>query len=190
MEDFIIATASTCDADREWLEENNIPMLSYTFEVNEKVYIDDCRAETKHALFHEMREGHQPKTSQITAYAYYEFFKELLEKNKNILFLDMDKALSSSYFNSQRAYEDIQEEFPDNNLVIVDTRCVTMGLSFLLKKAVALKNEGKSILMISEELPELIGMSDRVLIMKDGEITMEFERSENLSDSQIIEYMI
>lgn len=33
-------------------------------------------------------------------------------------------------------------------------------------------------------------MSDRVLIMKDGEITMEFERSENLSDSQIIEYMI
>ena len=97
MEDFIIATASTCDADREWLEENNIPMISYTFEVNEKVYIDDCRAETKHALFHEMREGHQPKTSQITAYAYYEFFKELLEKNKNILFLDMDKALSSSY---------------------------------------------------------------------------------------------
>ena len=145
MEDFIIATASTCDADREWLEENNIPMISYTFEVNEKVYIDDCRAETKHALFHEMREGHQPKTSQITAYAYYEFFKELLEKNKNILFLDMDKALSSSYFNSQRAYEDIQEEFPDNNLVIVDTRCVTMGLTFLLKKAVALKNEGKSM---------------------------------------------
>ena len=41
--------------------------------------------------------------------------------------------------------------------------------------------------MISEELPELIGMSDRVLIMKDGEITMEFERDENLSDSQIIE---
>ena len=55
---------------------------------------------------------------------------------------------------------------------------------------VKLKNEGKSILMISEELPELIGMSDRILIMKDGEITKEFERSEELSDSQIIEYMI
>lgn len=35
---------------------------------------------------------------------------------------------------------------------------------------IKLKNEGKSILMISEELPELIGMSDRILIMKDGEI--------------------
>ena len=63
----------------------------------------------------------------------------------------MDKALSSSYFNSQRAYEDIQEEFPDNNLVIVDTRCVTMGLTFLLKKAVALKNEGKSMGLLIEK---------------------------------------
>ena len=55
---------------------------------------------------------------------------------------------------------------------------------------VRLKNEGKAILMISEELPELIGMSDRILIMKDGKITKEFERSETLSDAQIIEYMI
>ena len=54
----------------------------------------------------------------------------------------------------------------------------------------SVKNEGKSILMISEEMPELIGMSDRILIMKDGEITAEFERNKNLSDSQIIEYMI
>lgn len=145
MEDFIIATASTCDMDAQWLVDNNVPMISYTFEVNEKVYIDDCKAETKHALFHEMREGHQPKTSQITAYAYYEFFKECLEKSNNVLFLDMDKALSSSYFNSQRAYEDIQEEYPNNNLVIIDTRCVTMGLTLLVQQAVELKKQGKTM---------------------------------------------
>lgn len=145
MEDFIIATVSTCDADSKWLEENQIPMISYTFQVNDKVYIDDCKEETKHELFKEMRNGHQPNTSQITAYAYYEFFKELLEKNNNVIFLDMDKALSSSYFNSQRAYEDIKDEFPDNNLVIVDTRCVTFGLTLLLKKVVSLKEEGKSM---------------------------------------------
>ena len=80
-----------------------------------------------------------------------------------------------------------------SEIIILD--CPTRGVDIGVKQAmyqlmVKLKNEGKSILMISEELPELIGMSDRVLIMKDGEITMEFERSENLSDSQIIEYMI
>ena len=55
---------------------------------------------------------------------------------------------------------------------------------------VKLKNEGKSIIMISEELPELIGMCDRILIMRDGEIKNEFERSETLSDADIIYSMI
>ena len=44
--------------------------------------------------------------------------------------------------------------------------------------------------MISEEMPELMGMSDRIIIMKDGEITKEFERSADLSDAEIIQYMI
>ena len=53
-----------------------------------------------------------------------------------------------------------------------------------------MKKEGKAILMISEELPELIGMSDRILIMKDGEIKQEFKRSKDLTQEQIVEYMI
>ena len=48
-----------------------------------------------------------------------------------------------------------------------------------------LKKEGKSIIMISEEMPELMGMSDRLIIMKDGRITKEFERSADLSDTEI-----
>ena len=81
----------------------------------------------------------------------------------------------------------------DVEVLILD--CPTRGVDIGVKQAmyqlmVRLKNEGKSILMISEELPELIGMSDRILIMKNGEVSAEFERSETLSDAQIIEYMI
>ena len=50
--------------------------------------------------------------------------------------------------------------------------------------------EGKAILMISEEMPELIGMSDRLLILKDGALAGEFMRSPDLTDSQIIDCMI
>ena len=53
-----------------------------------------------------------------------------------------------------------------------------------------MKCEGKAILMISEELSELIGMSDRLIIMKDSKISKEFTRSESLSESDVIEYMI
>ena len=44
--------------------------------------------------------------------------------------------------------------------------------------------------MISEELPELIGMSDRILIFKDGAIKGSFMRSAELTEHKLIDYMI
>ena len=41
-----------------------------------------------------------------------------------------------------------------------------------------LTKDGKSIILISSDLPELIGMSDRVLIMREGKIVMEVSKSE------------
>ena len=80
-----------------------------------------------------------------------------------------------------------------SEVLILD--CPTRGVDIGVKRAMyqlmtELKNEGKSIIMISEEMPELMGMSDRLIIMKDGRITHEFARSASLSDAEIIQYMI
>ena len=80
-----------------------------------------------------------------------------------------------------------------SEVLILD--CPTRGVDIGVKRAmyqlmVQLKKEGKSIVMISEEMPELMGMSDRLIIMKDGRITKEFNRSADLSDAEIIKYMI
>ncbi|MCR5124408.1 MAG: sugar ABC transporter ATP-binding protein [Treponema sp.] len=53
-----------------------------------------------------------------------------------------------------------------------------------------LKKQGKSIIMISEELPELLGMSDRIFIMKDGKFNGEFMRSRELGEKDLIAKMI
>ncbi len=81
----------------------------------------------------------------------------------------------------------------DSEILILDcpTRGVDIGVKqFIYQLLYRMKLEGKSIIMISEELPELIGMSDRILIMKDGRITKEFTRNKDLTQEQIIEYMI
>ena len=80
-----------------------------------------------------------------------------------------------------------------SEILILD--CPTRGVDIGVKQAMYnlmndLKKQGKAILLISEELPELIGMSDRILIMKDGKITKEFLRSATLCDGDIINYMI
>ena len=35
-----------------------------------------------------------------------------------------------------------------------------------------------AILMISSELPEIMGMSDRILVMREGQLVAEFERQQ------------
>ena len=50
--------------------------------------------------------------------------------------------------------------------------------------------EGKSIIMVSEEIPELLGMSDRILIMKDGVINGQFNRDETITEQMLIEKVI
>ena len=81
----------------------------------------------------------------------------------------------------------------DSSILILDcpTRGVDIGVKqFIYQLLYKMKKEGKSIIMISEELPELIGMSDRIVIMKDGNVSKEFMRDKNLSQEEIIKYMI
>ncbi len=81
----------------------------------------------------------------------------------------------------------------DSSILILD--CPTRGVDIGVKQAMyrliyQLKQEGKSCIIISEELSELIGMSDRILIMKDGVISGSFERNETLSEANVIGSMI
>lgn len=81
----------------------------------------------------------------------------------------------------------------DSKILIFDspTRGVDIGVKTTMYHLLYdLKKRGYAILIISEELPELIGMSDRICILKNGEITKTFTRSQDLSDSMIIDYMI
>jgi ribose transport system ATP-binding protein len=81
----------------------------------------------------------------------------------------------------------------DSNVLIMD--CPTRGIDIGVKAAIydlmtELKKAGKSMIMISEEMPEVLGMADRVLIMKDGRLNGEFSRSEGLTEKKIIHQMI
>ena len=80
-----------------------------------------------------------------------------------------------------------------SRILVMD--CPTRGIDIGVKAAIyalmeQLQAEGCSIIMISEELPELIGMADRLLIMKDGRINGTFLRAEGLSERDIVGKMI
>ena len=80
-----------------------------------------------------------------------------------------------------------------SDILVLDSP--TRGIDVKVKQAIYglmadLRKQGKSIIMISEEIPELLGMADRILVMKDGRINGEFLRDPNLSEEDLIAKMV
>ncbi len=71
-------------------------------------------------------------------------------------------------------------------LLILDepTRGIDVGAKAEIHRLMTeLAGEGVAILMISSELPEVLGMSDRVLVMREGRIVAEFDRAHATSET-------
>ena len=144
MNDYIIATSSTSDLTRTYLDEHGIPFVAYTYTVGEKLFEDDCREETRDSVYKGMRNGDKLKTSMINEYIYSDFFRSLLETGKDVIFLDMSQKMSVSYEKSKLAEKMVKGDFPDRRLYIMDTRCISGGLGLLVKNMVARAEQGMS----------------------------------------------
>jgi ribose transport system ATP-binding protein len=75
-------------------------------------------------------------------------------------------------------------------LLIFDepTRGIDVGAKAGIHKLMRqLASEGVGIIMISSELPEVIGMSDRILVMHEGAITAEFTNNEAVTENMIMQ---
>ena len=71
--------------------------------------------------------------------------------------------------------------FADPDILILDepTRGIDVGAKYeiycIINDLVA---AGKSVVMISSELPEVLGMSDRIYVMNEGRIVGEFQQAD------------
>ena len=144
MSDYIIATSSTSDLPRTWLDAHNVPFIPYTYTVNDELREDDCREDSREAVYLGMRGGDRLKTSMINEFVYYDFFKELLDTGKNVIFLDMSKEMSVSFANAIKAAEQIRPEFPNRKLYVMDTCCISGGLGTLVENMVERMEAGAS----------------------------------------------
>jgi putative multiple sugar transport system ATP-binding protein len=71
--------------------------------------------------------------------------------------------------------------FTEPEVLILDepTRGIDVGAKYEIYTIInQLASEGKSVIFISSELPEILGMSDRIYVMAEGKIVGEFTREE------------
>jgi ABC-type sugar transport system ATPase subunit len=80
----------------------------------------------------------------------------------------------------------------DGEIFIFDepTRGIDVGSKQeIYQIMVGLLKQGKAIIMVSSDMPEVIAMSDRVIVMKNGEVTAELNKNE-ISEENILTHSI
>jgi methyl-galactoside transport system ATP-binding protein/inositol transport system ATP-binding protein len=78
---------------------------------------------------------------------------------------------------------------PDILFLDEPTRGIDVGTKSEIHRLITqLAGEGKSIVMISSELPEIMGMSDRIMVMHQGKVTGIVENSKTLTQDELMAY--
>lgn len=148
MDKFIITTDSAADLPLEYLEKNKVGLLSMHIQIGKEEYLGDEALDIKD-FYDKMRVGVMPKTSQVNPEQARIKFEQYLKEGYDILHISFSSALSGSYNSSRIAASQLQDEYKNNKIIVIDSLCASLGEGLLVYKSVQLKDEGKSIEEIS-----------------------------------------
>ena len=144
MRDYIITVNSTVDTGKEWLEERNVPVIPLKYTIDGQEYTDMYGLSDKE-FFRKLRGGKMSVTSQINPEEAKEMLEPYVKEGKDVLHLAFSSALSGTCNSMRIAAEELQEEYPEAKVIVVDTLCACMGEAMLLYYALKQKEAGKTI---------------------------------------------
>ena len=146
MSDYIISCSSTADLTEEHFKARNISYICFHFELDGKQYLDDLGKSIPFDRFYEaMANGADTKTSQINVAEFTDYFEGFLKEGKDILHLSLSSGISGVINSAMIAKENLQEQYPDRKIYILDSLAASSGYGLLMDKLADLRDEGKSI---------------------------------------------
>ena len=154
MSEYMIMTDSTVDLPKEYLtEELGVPYIPLTYLIDGQSY-EDMIGLTGEEFFAKVRAGSMPTTSQINPEQAREALEPYLKEGKDILYIAFSSGLSGTYNSIRMAAEELQEEYPERKLIVIDSLCACMGEGLLVYKAIQMKRAGKSLEEVAQWVEE------------------------------------
>ncbi len=144
MREFVITTESNSDMDPAYLSENNVGVIPHYYTVGDEEYGGD-RELTIKEFYDAMRAGKTAATMASNPAVILEKFGEYARQGKDILHISFSSALSSGYNNIVNGAEEIMEEHPEMKIIVIDTLSASLGEGIMIRKALEMKKEGKTI---------------------------------------------
>ena len=124
MENTVLFTDSACDLKPEFLSEIGVKSIDMEY------YFENADIDTKLSIkefYDYMRKGNTAKTTAINPDTFYNIFREELLKGNDIFYMAFSSGLSTTYNSANIAKTELEEEFSDRKIIIVDTLSASAG---------------------------------------------------------------
>ena len=182
MPDFAILTDSASNLTAKQLRDNNITAIPFPYFLKGKEYgcemletFDDM------AFYAALNNGEKVTTSQINPQKYIDYMRPILESGKDILFIGLSSGISGAFSSAVIAKEQLNDEFPERRIELVDSLGASLGEGLIALKAAEYRAEGKTIGETAEEIRIHIEKMYQVFTVDDLMFLKRTGRLSNLS---------
>ena len=144
---FQIVSDSSCDLGREQAQALGVTLVSYYVSLDGETYYREERDITAPAFYQQMAShpGVFPHTSMPAIEDYLDAFRPFAEQGEPILCICLNAPFSGSFQCARNAREVLLEEFPDAQILILDSQLATVLQGVLVLEAVHLRDAGASL---------------------------------------------
>lgn len=139
-----IVTDSASDLPKDWAEKHDVEVLPILVYVDGVEYEDGVTL-TSDALYASMIEGKSVKTAQIPLKYFLNQFEHYAKSEAHYIYLAFSSNLSGTYQTAVMAYQTVKEAYPDFEMTIIDTKCVSLGLGIIAIEAAKRVDEGADL---------------------------------------------
>lgn len=157
---------SGCDLPKSYLDEHDVTLLPLTVLLDGKEYQDIVDIDSKE-VFQAIRAGKQPKTSQVSPDRVLALWKDFAETGEDGIYIAFSSELSGTYQTSVMMRDQVKEGNPRMNLIVVDTRCASLGCGLVVQEAVRLRDAGEDVRTIERKVRKMAGNMEHLFTVED-----------------------
>ncbi len=156
MEKFVIITDSCSDLSGELRDRYGIEYVPMYFSCDEREYAADLdyKEISQKDFYNLMRDGKRVITSQANKESYREVFRKYAEAGVGVLSVSCSSALSASVKASLVARDEVLTEFPNAEIVCIDTLMSGSGLGLIAIKASMMRESGATLAECAQWIEE------------------------------------
>lgn len=143
MKEYQIFTDATSDLNEDLETVKIIPM---NVEIGDKEYVYGPQGNISCSEFYGLqKQGKYASTSQINVLEYEKYFEEAVKEGKDVLYISFSSGMSGTYQTACLCKKELEESYPDNRIICIDSLCAAVGEGLLIKEVDKKKREGMSM---------------------------------------------